>query len=289
MIAVMMTMIVATDFGQPDKTLPFPVFLNHFFLVVDTETHAAIEADSFLRKEFAPNESRTTRRTDITYTGLYFYGVDTYFEFFDVGKETRRKLGDSGIAFGVEQEGATKVLQERLKTTPANTVTRPLGDRQVNWFYSLAPKSFSFASGMSSWVMEYHPNFLSEWNPQGGDSNQGITRRQALTRYVAVLKERPAQPVLKDVLSISIAVDKTTADSLAAMCAAFDYRARSEGEARVFEGPDFVLRVLPESSSARGIQQFTMRVSREPVQREFRFGKKSVLKFNGDNTATWSF
>lgn len=298
MISALMTMMTLPfaasadqSGGQASEPLP-PVYLNHFFLVIDSETYAAIERQPFLRKEFAPNEARTTARADITYTGLYFYGVNTYFEFFDLARETRRSLGDSGIAYGVEQEGAVKSLQARLKSAPPRLVTRPFQDRQVNWFYSLTPPGFSFTSGMSSWLMEYHPAFLAAWNPQAGESNRGISRRQALKRYAEVLPERPPNPVFEDVLAISLAVDKATMESMAAMCRAFGYTSQTAGEAQVLAGPQFTLRLLPESATARGIQEITLRLQRLPQEKELRFGKRSVLKFHADKadkTATWSF
>ncbi len=284
-----MTTMGSPGSGHTNQDLSFPVFLNHFFLVIDSETYAAIEQSPFLRREFAANETRTTERTDITYTGLYFYGVNTYFEFFDVAKETRRSLGESGIAFGVEQEGAIKVLHSRLIADPPAIITRPARSRQVNWFYSLAPKSFSFGSGTSSWIMEYHPGFLADWNPQPNATNSGIARQQALSRYVEVLKERPRQPIFQDVLSITLAVNPVVMMSLEAMCDSFNYQLQTEGEGKVYQGPDFVFRLIPETASQKGIQQITLRVSRTPETREFHFGKKSVLKFNNDRTAIWTF
>lgn len=50
----------------------------------------------------------------MTYTGLSFFGLNTYFEFFDVGNSPRDRVGDSGIAFGMDQPGTIKVLQGKL-------------------------------------------------------------------------------------------------------------------------------------------------------------------------------
>ena len=37
-------------------------------------------------------ERRTTVRADTSYTALYFYGTNTYFEFFDAGRSVRRAV-----------------------------------------------------------------------------------------------------------------------------------------------------------------------------------------------------
>jgi hypothetical protein len=50
------------------------------------------------------------------------------------------------------------------------------------------------------------------------------------------------------------------------------------------------LRLIEQTETARGIQEITMRVRRQPKeQAEFRFGTKSVLRFRGNGLATWSF
>ncbi len=72
-----------------------PVFLNHFFTVLDLETYQAIEASEFMTREFAPNEYRKTVRGDLSYAGIYFYGLNTYFEFFD---EESRGPGSRDLA-----------------------------------------------------------------------------------------------------------------------------------------------------------------------------------------------
>src|SRR5262245_28226860 len=89
--------------------------LNHFFLTVDADTYKAIESSEFLRNEFAPFEQRTTVRKDTTYTGSYFYGQNTYFEFFEVGRSIGRLVGSSAIAFGVETPGASPGLRQKLE------------------------------------------------------------------------------------------------------------------------------------------------------------------------------
>ena len=36
------------------------VFLNHFYVVLDSPTYKAVEGDAFLRRHFAVSEKRTT-------------------------------------------------------------------------------------------------------------------------------------------------------------------------------------------------------------------------------------
>ena len=269
------------------------VFLNHFYVVIDSATYKDIEQSPFLRREFAVTEQRTTVRTDRSYTGLYFYGTNTYFEFFDVSSDSSRQVGFSGIAFGVDQSGELQAVSKELSSSfplDQETITRLYNGKQVPWFYAGEQKNFPIDSSLGVWFMEYHPRFLSEWNPQPGGSNQGVSRKQILQRYGAVLKDIPTKPYFEDVVALTVAVNNESRKKLAELCKLLGYSERTVGDAIVLKGPDIELRLLPQTETSRGIQEITMRVRRQPKeQAEFRFGTKSVLRFRGNGLATWSF
>src|ERR1041384_5318689 len=261
------------------------VFLNHFYVVLDSATYKDIEQSPFLRREFAVTEQRTTVRTDRSYTGLYFYGTNTYFEFFDVASDSSTQIGFSGFAFGVDQAGALQALG-----MDQDTITRQYNGKQIPWFYTSEQKDFPLGSKLGVWLMEYHPRFLDEWNPQAGTRNQGVSRKEILQRYVAVLKDIPAEPYFEDVVSLTLATDDASRKKLAELCHRLGYSEHVINDARVLKGPDVELRLVPQTADARGIQEITMRVRRKPKEQdEFRFGKKSVLKFRDNGLATWSF
>ena len=288
-ITLLFVLLSSTTYAQREERLPFPVPLNHFYLTVDSETFAAIEGSEFLRSEFAAFERRTTVRTDKTYTGIYFYGTHTYFEFFDVANSGGFKLGDSGIAFGVEVPDATKTLQTRLGALAPQLVTRQYKDVQVPWFYMLNLVGESGNSVITSWVMEYHPQFLLDWNPSN-DGNQGILRNNILSRYKSVLNKVPSNPLLDDIVGLTIAADREMITNLTRICERLGYRSHVRGDTVELHGPDLTLHLIPESPSARGIKQIEFRVRRKPKgQAEFHFGNRSLLKFQSEQQALWTF
>ena len=285
--ALLASLLFHTGSGQEARVEPL-VFLNHFYLTLDHATYLAIENNQFLRREFAATEQRTTVRKDRTYTGLYFYGTNTYFEFFDADQETRRRVGDSAIAFGVEEPGASEKLGQALGTQPV-TITRQLGNIDIPWFQQTMPKGISLESGISTWIMEYHSRFLPEWHPEAG-GGAGITRSDVLHRYKAVLTGVPAQPCLTDVLAITMAASAQVTRQMIEMSKVFGYGLQINGEVAVLQGPDFELRLVPATESAHGIREVTLRVSRTPSNnRELRFGSNSILRFHSDGRAMWSF
>jgi hypothetical protein len=258
------------------------VFLNHFFVVLDHETYAAIDSDAFLTREFGPFERRTTVRNDRSYTGIYFYGTNTYFEFFDAGATTNFRKGTDGIALTPEEPGA---IRKMTGIDAPQLITRKAGDAQVPWFWVADIKGIPPDSALDTWLMEYHADFLGQWHTEKSRGENGIARRAILSRYKAVLAETPASPHLVDVREITLAADAMTIERMTAFCRQAGWRAESKDALR---GPeDVVLRFVPATAAKRGIVRVVLAV-RDVPPRELRLGK-SVLRFDGKARAVWEF
>jgi len=268
------------------------VFLNHFYVVLDSPTYAAIEGNAFLRQHFAVNEKRTTSNAEMTYTGLYFYGCNTYFEFFDIGNSPKDQVGDSAIAFGVDQPGAIRVLQEKLRSSlepDLKAVTRLYNGKQIPWFLMATARNLPYESGLSCWVMEYDPEFLGNWNPQPKGTNRGISRKEILQRYTAVLKPVD-EPRLENVVGLTVAADANDKKNLIDFCFQLGYEVDREQNENVvaLHGPDFDLHLIPATNDVRGIREIKMRTRSLPErEKEYQLGQ-STLKFAG-SSAIWSF
>jgi hypothetical protein len=272
-----------------------PVYLNHFFLVLDSQTYKEIKDAKFLQEEFATFEQRTTVRADITYTGIYFYGAHTYFEFFEPGGYNRSE-GAGGIASGIEAPGASDGLKQRLESymkAPAfkNTVTRKVGEKDIPWFY-LTAVNYRNSGKLSTWLMEYHADFLSNWYPELSPKTRGITREEILERYTAKLgdNEKRKSKYLEDVVEMTLALDETEKAWFVKEREAFGYKITSGENKTVLEGPAIRYTIIPSSPSSTPIASFKMSLRRDKTgQKVYRFGSRSVLQFNDDRTATWSF
>lgn len=246
------------------------VFLNHFFVVLDHETYAAIDANAFLTRELAPFERRTTVRNDRSYTGIYFYGTNTYFEFFDASGAGTFRKGTDGIALTPEEPGAIRRLSD---IEPPELVTRKLGDAQVPWFWASDLKGLPADAAVDSWLMEYHADFLAQWHPEKSRAERGIARRSILARYKAVLPEVPAPSHFVDVREITVAADPATIKRMSAFCRRFV--------------KDAVVHFVPATPSKRGIVRVVLEVRDVPKQ-ELRLGG-SELRFDGKSRAVWEF
>ncbi|AEI50836.1 DUF5829 family protein [Runella slithyformis] len=270
---------------------PLVVLLNHFYLTLDAPTYGVIAESAFLRTQFAPNEIRTTHRTDRSYTGLYFYGEKTYFEFFDVTTETNRHIGDSAIAFGLEQKGATGSLLELWPDATRLTITRPSENNQVNWFEMLIPSGFSLESPIAVWSMEYMPSFLQEWKKTLGrswESEGTIARAAVLERYSSLIPSIE-KPILKNIIGITVWVDSLIYEAFVQFSHDFGYSMTDTENGFSFTDADGVkYRISLSDGDLHGITEVEFDVNDVPGQRKWSFGN-STLTFNEEKTAVWQF
>lgn len=268
------------------------IHLNHFYIVSDPATYGDILQCPFMRRQFAASELRTTKREDMSYSGLYFYGVNTYFEFFDSSNNLGQFPGD-GIALGVDASGKLQALQERLGVQFAfdeTLITREYNGTQIPWFHSTSLKEPASTTALRIWLMEYHPSFLQAWNPQPGNPKLGVRRGQILQRYISIPKDIPARPIFKDIAALTIAVQEPARKTLARLAAALGFRELTTGNVTELIHADIKLRIIHPEGEREGIREFTMHLNAAPQeQSEFRFGKKSILKFHNNKLATWSF
>jgi Family of unknown function (DUF5829) len=272
------------------------IYLNHFFLTLDGESYQAVQAAAFLRDEFAPFEQRTTVRQDITYTGSYFYGAHTYFEFFEAGRGSGRTVGASGIAFGIEAAGASLRLKPRLAAaleTPVGVrpITRRVGDRDLDWFYLTTAEDKQPSPLLQTWVMEYRDSFLNDWYGELKPATRGISRAEILERYTAKLGEsdKQRQKLLENVVEITIALPEAERARLLKECETFGYQVTAEARGWRCRGPQVSFNVSAASGDVRGITavKFSLRHAKQG-EKTYRFGR-TVLQFNDDRTAVWTF
>ena len=291
-LASLVTFHASADDIAQGNGMAIPVFLNHFFTVLDIETYGAIAASDFITREFAPHEYRETVRGDRSYAGIYFYGKNTYFEFFDEVSRGPGSKGFSMLALGVDEAGELAAMQSQLANSYPLTmrqITRGYDDAQIAWFDQVHADNArgSPRLGYGAWVMEYDPTFLETWNPESS-SDEGVTRSALLKRYVAVLDDAPDDPYFEDIIGLTFALDPVSLQDSVDLARAMGYDESRDGDDYLFGGPDFELRLTPVGDSGRGVREMKMKVYRIPETKEYKLGNSTLL-FNDDRTATWSF
>jgi hypothetical protein len=247
-------------------TRPAALTLNHVYFVVDPATYAALVACEPLRR-FALCEQRETVRAEASYEGFYVYGRRSYFEFLPAGAAGNPE-GSTGLAFGLEREGASaafaaRLAKEELRTFPG-PVTRAGPSGQVPWFRILG---LEVPRGpLSVFSMEYEGEFLTRWHAelapaQGGGASRA--RGDVLARYAAVLGAREphaAQP-FAEVRTVRLALAADQRERLGRYCAIAGYTREEQGGASVLRGPGVEL-VLEAAAEPGGITALELELTR---------------------------
>jgi hypothetical protein len=280
-----------------EKTAP-KVFLNHFLLVIDSSTYKDIVESDFIKNEFAHFEERTTVvNNSASYSGAYVYGENTYFEFFDGSKSQDSVTTGltSAIGFGVEKKDELKIIQKKLKEYKNSFYTqrtRDLEGTQIPWFFTAGIFYGETAPDITTWVMEYHEDFLKRWHSDLAPPSPGITRKDVLTRYAAKIAkpEHPRPKLLKDVVEIDLTLNQKDLEILGGELSVFGYEFTVKDDKKIYIGPDIKLIVEINDSGRGRITGIKMSLHANQHKEEtFEFGEKSRLILNADNTATWLF
>lgn len=255
--------------------------LNHFYVVVDAPTYEAARTSAFLTREFAPFEARTTVRNDKSYTGIYWYGRRTYFELFEPGEQG--PAGASGLALGVELEGASKEVKERwqgaLGTASGGLVTRKTETDEVPWFEMTYAREIP---GLRVWLMEYQRDFLERWYGTLTKA-RSITRADVLDRYVAKIgqSERRGSAELKDVTDLVLALPTVERETLVRQLRAVSWAATDDAADVVCRGPEREeLRLVSPGSGTAGIREVGFSLQHEVAKASHRIGS-AELRLDG--------
>ena len=258
------------------------IFLNHLYFVADTETYAAIAANDFLRGAFAVTEERSTVRADRSYTGLYFYGESTYFEFLQPDSASGFDPGESGVAFGVEREGGTDWMAEALDGRGVRSfigpITRGLAGEQLPWFRMLGVERPTAAARLQLFSLEYDPAFLERWNGDLPPVEGGIARAAVLERYAARLgvHERRRALLFEDVTEVHLALGEKERARLLETAGALGYRIAEEEGVWTCAGPGYHM-VVRASEGPGGVTGFVATLRRGIREYRLQLGRMSVV------------
>ena len=261
------------------STRPAPVLLNHVYAVVDEATYEALVACEVLAERFALVEERTTRRVDGAYTGLYFYGEETYVELLRPGGPRGLVPGEFGLALGVERTDAIDALAQRLAecgvTTFPGDVPREREGESLPWFRILGSSRAHAESRLQLFTMEYASGFAEAWSPRSEGTAPGapsLARGEVLDAYARGLSGRAHREaaLFRDVIALTLEVDDAEAEALLTHARAFCWNVEQREDARhVLRPPGLVITLITDDDPA-GLLAIRMETARsdEPLDLE---------------------
>jgi len=158
--------ILFLSFSIPARaqTTRLPVYLNHVFFVLDSNSYAHVfDSVIFQKLGFAMVNKTTT--TEGSWFGKYLMGRDSYFEVFYPTGLKGSSVGNFGFGFMTTTPGDIDQLDANWKADHKDSVKRDTSTAVNNgaklpWFYSLALYTVDSSKSGSAWVMENTPDIL---------------------------------------------------------------------------------------------------------------------------------
>jgi hypothetical protein len=264
----------------------FPVHLNHVIIHVDESTRSAIAQSAFLKDEFAAFEAGAVAIEDGGgWSGLYIDGEQTYIEIFGPSPGDTAG-GAAGICFGVDQvgglEGVCAALREFGHMHSSDLVRRLFDGQEIPWFryVDLVDSGASFTSS----IMEYDKDFLKLSRPGLNAGQDGISRKQ----YNAA-RFRPER-YLKDISEVTLALAPLDIALFGRQLRALGYLETPAGGTRTFCGQEFKFHLVQGNASVYGVIALKLNLlKKKEGETIYRFGAGSVLHFDAEFSATWTF
>ena len=166
----------------------------------------------------------------MSWTGRYYYGRETYFEFMDPDRTSWAPR--DALAFGLEQQGGSEGLAGHLERALQRDITRfkrkrRYRDRDIPWFWTVdIPRKDN--ARLISWVMEYDPGFLDRWMPdlppeKPGAGKDRIARSGFLTRYRSAIGDDLPDRLFRDITSVTVTLPPDEAVLLEAELGVYGY------------------------------------------------------------------
>ena len=271
------------------------VDFSHVAISLDSATFQAMAGSSFLRGEFGGFEDRP-RAAGSPDASFLFYGRDTYLEFLNA--RPLFPLGSQQLAFVVRQTGDLHRAVDALLAQRPRVIAYGLNFRLVGpdsvplfWRARLRPavrppqQPTSTPSAILHFdILERDPEYLRRSDPTIPKDSAGVTNIEYLSR-----RWRPGA-YLGSVVGVTLAADSADVVAVAGDLSALGYDVRQAADTTIAAHAGVVLRLLPANASRRGVLALRLVTQRRKRgETVYRFGARSVLRFDTDSTAEWTF
>lgn len=281
--------------AQKSATGPAAVVFSHMAMPLDSATFEAMLTSPFLRAEFGGFEERPSAPGSTNASFLY-YGRDSYLEF--LSPRPTLPSGSEQLAFVVEQPGdlhraVDALLARRPRVIAYSMNFWRLGTDSVPRFYRarIRPAVQPLQQVRSAQlpviyadILERHPAYLRRSDPTIPPDSVGVTNAEYLSR-----RWKPGA-YLRSVIGVTVAADSADVVALAGDLSALGYEVRQAADTLIATRAGFSLSLLPATAARRGVLALRLATQRpKEGQKIYRFGSRSILRFEQGNIAHWTF
>ncbi len=266
------------------------VYLNHVNMVLDEQTYNDILNSEFLKTEFADLITNTATADDMeTWSGIYITGETTYMEIFKEGDRKDYSRGCCAMGLSTEEPGEIDNIFVNIRENLNPNVKKVLRKRklestEIPWFYCLKCDGNEEKGKLNTTVIEYHEDYLKELMAGSDYPTSGISRKIYNNRYYKYSR------LMNNITEITIAMDDDKVEDFCREMALFGYEINKKNGIINCKGPEILFKIVEQNDECKGITSLKFKLNDNKYgQQEYKFGPESVLKFNDDKTAVWTF
>lgn len=267
------------------------VSLNHFYVVLDEATYAALLASPFFVERFANVDTGLPKFEAPLPSSqrMYVRGRSTYVELLGPQNPFGEPVGKVGIALGVDDRKWLGEVQRAWSALEGGKVEHIRKDwtrssPHVPWYDVVLHPATSSNDRLVLWLTAYAPDFLPWLYPQRSALENGVSRAAYLAPRFA------ADRVMADVTGVSIAVPPELAERIARQLAAVGYTQRREQGGLVLEGGGWSLTLLDPAEGRTGLLGVDFSTNcPQGTLKPISYGPRSALTFGPGCTAQWRF
>ncbi|OLR94121.1 hypothetical protein BJP25_09900 [Actinokineospora bangkokensis] len=266
--------------------------LDHVMVLLDAETHRAVEETAFLAERFGRIK---VKKADSSVAGQYstlgVAGNSTLVELFGAALPSEAPLS-GGLVFSFEEPGSSPAARALLDAQESVGYHHDLVRRVVDGhdepqpWYHLISVDLGQANPLLLFLNEVTPEYYASLGAQAGPG--GALRRDS---YLDAVLGRPAAPgsLLRDIAAVTLLVGPERAAKLTAALAPFGWVPR--GTDLVGPGLTIGLRVgdWPRERVAEVLLDLDPTAWTDDIPAELDFGPRSRLVFEDPTTARWLF
>lgn len=267
--------------------------VNHFFVVLDAETAAAIEHSPLLREAANLDVHSTSTPNGEHWTGRYVRGRQTYVEFFgprDLGDEPVA-IGTLGLGIGGDRIGVARRITARLHragvSVPLTMRRRLLEGRSVDWFWLLGMPDAAAIPGAptaGAWAMEYVPSYFE----QPGARHEAAEGPGDVVSRERALDDGYRDHLIRDLELADFSVtNEEYRTSFAPLLAASGFAIRAGPTGATATSMGVTVRFRFAEPAATGLNRIVFRLNRPVPPRGEMIGRSCLVV--GREVAVWSF
>ena len=265
------------------------VFFHFVHPIIDENTYNEIKKSDFLKNEFCNGQEKTHSSANLSWTGFYLTGINTYIQIFNnKDKQNLQKLGcgSVGINFLVDKKEDLDKLTELFKQKYSAPIKTGLFEKKVDgalipWIHSIDNELSDFDSS----IMAYHKDYLKYKNVEFSEKT-GITREQYNKTCNAVPYDKTK--LFKDIEEITALLSDDVMSKFLEQLTLLGYAINKEGDCTVCRGPGIIFNLKKSIDQSCKLLKLGMSLNRSvSVQQVYNLGN-SKLELEKDK-ATWMF